>query len=177
MCSESHFTVWQHRLYRSQVHRQTNGALHLQGIVTVYLNSNKSSVWTVNLSKAYRPNSLLTIATSIDTTIFISLLKELYSLQLITDIWTLARCSNRFMLPDTGGHVSCQQLFRRPDVVEAGPVSERQRWTEPRGLCEERPTILQVTEENRERWRAAGVVWQGSHWAAAPELRQKSSEK
>jgi len=49
MCSESHFTVWQHRLYRSEVHRQTNGALHLQGIVTVYINSNKSSVWNHNL--------------------------------------------------------------------------------------------------------------------------------
>lgn len=55
MCSESHFTVWQHRLYRSQVHRQTNGALHIQGMVTLYFISNKSSVWNVYLFQTYKP--------------------------------------------------------------------------------------------------------------------------
>ncbi len=87
----------------------------------------------------------------------------------------LAKCLK--CLLDTGGHLSCQQFLRGPDVAETGSVGKRQRWTEPRGLCEERPASLQVTEENRERWRAAGVVWKGSHWAAAAELRQKSSQK
>lgn len=96
MCSESHFTVWQHRLYRSEVHRQTNGALHLQGIVTVYFNSNKSSVWNATLFKPYGLNSLLTFATPITTTIFISLLQNwvrgilLFAINYWLAIWTNA---------------------------------------------------------------------------------------